>query len=445
MILMLIIVLILTVVIVSAFLVSAQRKNRMEKALALLKNGEYAEALRYFTELYKRNTNNKTVNWYIGLCHENMGNLELALVEYNKVALSTVFLPPLNEAEVHERMAMINLKLENAEKAAQEFRIVTALDPNNANAFYHLGIIERDSGETQQAITTLGKAVKADDNFIQAHLELGKLNYALSYLERAKKCLRKVIQLDSSLSGAHYYYALTLEKMRNFKDSIEEFQAALSDTIYNFDCHVHLGNIYMELSNPTQAFEHFEKAIELGTDTPEKLAELKYNYGNYLVVAGDLNRALKLWKEVEALVPDYKDTAQKIEIYGEVGRSENLTKLMTSSKQEFLTAGLSLCRILRVHVESHKYGKENFVEFKGSMRQGREEVNVIVHFARWTSQVGEIPVRELLERMTEENAAKGFFITTSLFSAKAQKHAKVRPLNLIDRQKLEEMLTKVYA
>ena len=88
---------------------------------------------------------------------------------------------------------------------------------------------------------------------------------------------------------------------------------------------------------------------------------------------------------------------------------------------------------------------EDFVEFTGGMRQGREDVTVIVHFARWTSQVGEIPVRDLLERMTEENAAKGYFITTSLFSAKAMKHAKVRPINLIDRHKLEEMLMKVYS
>jgi hypothetical protein len=172
---------------------------------------------------------------------------------------------------------------------------------------------------------------------------------------------------------------------------------------------------------------------------------VKYDYANYLVGGGELNRALTLWKEVHAAAPDYKDTAEKIEIYGEVGRSEHLTRLMTSPKKDFLAAGLSLCRQLRIQVEKHKFGKENFVELIGGMRQGREDAAVVVHFARWTSQVGEIPVRELLERMTEENATKGYFITTSLFSAKALKHAKVRPINLIDRQKLEEMLTKIYS
>jgi tetratricopeptide (TPR) repeat protein len=445
MILLLIIVLLLTLIIVTAFLVSAQRKSRLEKALNHLKNGEYTEALKMFTELYRRNPNNKSLNWYIGLCHENLGNLELALVEYNKVALSTVFLPPLNEAEIHERIAMINLKTGILEKAAQEFRIVTALDKKNVNAFYHLGIIERDSGEVQQAITTLGKAVQVDDTFLQAHMELGKLNYNLNYLDRAKKCFRKALLLDASFTEARFRYALTLEKMRNFKDSIEEFEAALEDAEYTFDCYVHLGNIYMELSNTIEAFEHFEKALQTGTQETEKLADLKYNYANYLVSSGELNKALTLWKEVQALIPEYKDTVQKIEIYGEVGRSEYLTRLLTSTKQDFLTAGLSLCKVLRVRTESHKFGKENFVEFKGSMRQGREDADVIIHFARWTTQVGELPVRELLERMNEENAAKGFFITTSTFSAKALKHAKVRPITLIDRIQLEELLAKVYS
>jgi tetratricopeptide (TPR) repeat protein len=445
MILMLIVVLILTAVIVIAFVINAQRKSRMERALSLLNSGEYEDALRGFLELYKRNPNNKSLNWYIGLCHENQGNLELALVEYNKVALSTAFLPPLNEADVHERIAAINERLGNMEKAAQEFRIVTALDQKNANAYFHLGLIERDSGDTQGAITTLSKAVRIDDSFVPAHLELGKLNLALNYLERAKKNFRKVIQIDVNLSEGHFHYGLALEKLRNFKDSIEEFQAALDDSAYAFDCYVHLGNIYMELSNTTQAFENFEKAIAFGSEEVEKLADVKYNYANYLIGAGDLNKALELWKEVQSIAPDFKDTVQKIEIYGEVGRSENLTRLMTSSKQDYLAAGLSLCRLLRIHVENHRYGKENFVEFKGVTRQGREDVTVIVHFVRWTSQVGELPVRELLEKMNEEGAAKGVFITTSLFSSKAQQHAKVRPVNLIDREKLEELLTKVYA
>ena len=445
MILLLIVILLLTLVAVAFVLVNAQRKSRREKALAHLKNGEYNDAMKTFAEMYKRSPNDKTLNWYIGLCHENLGNPELALVEYNKVALSTAFLPPLNEAEVHERIAVINLRIGNLEKAAHEFRIVTALDPNHVNALYQLGIIERDSGEPQKAITTLSKAVRADDSFVQAHMELGKLNYNLNYLERAKKALRRAVQLDQSLSEARYYFALTLEKMRNFKEAIEEFQIVLKEKSYTFDSYTHLGHIYMEMSNAVQAFENFEKALETGADDPQKIIELKYDYANYLVSAGELNRALTLWKEVQTVSPEYKDTAEKIEIYGEVGRSENLTRLMTSSKQDFLAAGLSLCRQLRIHVEKHKFGKENFVEFTGGMRQGREDVTVIVHFARWTSQVGEIPVRELLERMPEENAAKGYFLTTSLFSAKAMKHAKVRPINLIDRHKLEEMLTKVYS
>ena len=445
MILLLIVVLLLTLVVVTFVLVNAQRKSRRDKALAHLQNGEYSDAMKIFAEMYKRSPNDKTLNWYIGLCHENMGNQELALVEYNKVALSTAFLPPLNEAEVHERIAMINLRIGNLEKAAHEFRIVIALEPNHVNALYQLGIIERDSGEPQKAITTLNRVVKANDSFVQAHLELGKLNYNLNYLERAKKSLRRAVQLEESMGEARYYYALTLEKMRNFKEAIEEFHVVGKDKAFTFDAHAHLGYIYIEMSNAVQAFENFEKALDIGSKDSKKIIALKYDYANYLVSSGELNRALTLWKEVHAASPEYKDTAEKIEIYGEVGRSENLTRLMTSSKQDFLAAGMALCRQLRIHVEKHKFGKENFVEFIGSMRQGREDATVVVHFARWTSQVGEIPVRELLERMTDETAVKGFFITTSLFSAKAMKHAKVRPINLFDRHRLEEMLTKVYS
>lgn len=63
---------------------------------------------------------------------------------------------------------------------------------------------------------------------------------------------------------------------------------------------------------------------------------------------------------------------------------------------------------------------------------------------RWTNPVGEIPVRELLDRMAEEGATKGIFITSSRFSEKAQDLSKIRPLLLVEREQLETMLSKVY-
>jgi tetratricopeptide (TPR) repeat protein len=435
---------IITILLTASFLIRIQKKNKLEKAIIHLKNEEYEEALKLFMELYTKDPGNKLYNWYMGLCHENMKNYELALVEYNKAAMSTVFKPPLNEASIHERIALINLQIGNVKNAEQEFKIVVNLNPLHSGAYYYLGIIARNNNQYQEALNYFRNAVKIKKDFTEAYLELGKINYFLNHYDSAKKALLEALSIVPSLSEAHFYHALVLEKERNLNGAVEQFQYALRDDRYKFDSYAHLGSIYMELSDRVKAFDCYEKALQVGTADVKKLAEVKYTYASYLVAAGEIKKALQQWREVNEIYPNYKDTVTKLEVYGEVSKSENLTRLLASSKQEYLDTGMKLCKILSINIDKYTFGKENFIEFVGSRRVGRGEVTCIVHFARWTNQVGELPIRELIERMNEEGATRGVFITTSGFSAKAQKQANIRPIELIGKDKLEAMLSVVY-
>lgn len=439
-----IVMVVVSILLIAYFILRVQKRNKLEKAITHLRSDEYEEALKLFQELYTKERGNRLYNWYMGLCHESMKNYELALVEYNKASMSTVFRPPLNEAGIHERIALINMQIGNMKKAEQEFRIVTALNPLHSGAFYYLGVIARNNSQLQEAIIYFSNAVKIKKDFTEAYLELGKINYFLNHLDSAKKALLEALSNNPSLSEAHFFNALVLEKERSFEGAIEEFQYAFRDERYRFDCYAHLGAVYMELSDRGKAFDCYEKALQTGTADEKKLVEVKYTYATHLVQAGEIKKALEQWREVNELYPNYKDTVIKLEIYGEVSRSESLTRLMASSKQDFLDTGMNLCKILGITVEKYNFGKENFIEFVGSKRIGRGEMICIVHFARWTNQVGELPVRELIERMTEEGASKGIFITTSGFSAKALKHANIRPLELIAKERLEAMLAKAY-
>jgi len=435
---------VVSILLTASFLIKIQKKNKLERAIIHLKSEEYEEALKLFMELYTKDPGNKLYNWYMGVCHENMKNYELALVEYNKAAMSTVFKPPLNEASIHERIALINLQIGNVKNAEQEFRIVVTLNPLHSGAFYYLGVIARNNNQYQEALNYFRNAIKIKKDFTEAYLELGKINYFLNHYDSAKKALMEALANDPSLSEAHFYHALVLEKERNFNGAIEQFQYAMRDDKYKFDSNVHLGSVYMELSDRIKAFDCFEKALQIGTADDKKLAEVKYIYANYLVSAGEIKKALQQWREVNEIYPNYKDTITKLEVYGELSKSENLTRLLASSKQEYLDTGMKLCKVLSINVDRYTFGKENFIEFVGSRRIGRGEVACIVHFARWTNQVGELPIRELIERMNEEGAARGVFITTSGFSAKAQKQANIRPIELIGKEKLETMLSVVY-
>ncbi len=441
-------ILIIVPLVVAIFVIRAQTRSKLEKGLKLIEDGDFERAIGIFNELSKKNSSNRSHNWYRGLCYEGLGNFEMALVEFNNAAFSTTFRPPLNEVDIHKKIARININLGNGKKAESEFLLITTLDSagqeDRAEANYYLGIISRNRDELQKGVEYFTQAIQLRPKFPLAYLELGKLNFQLTRFDAARKALMKAVSEDPDLVEANYYYGILLERDRSFKKGIEEFDIAMQDERYKFSSYFHLGLIHMELFDRELSFDFFEKALKLGTPDQEELLDLKYRYANFLVDEGNINRAIELWNQIQSVQHGYKDTESKLRIYTEVSRSASLSRFITTPKQEFLETGRALCRLLHIHIEDYRFGEENFIEFKGILSAGGIERMCIVHIARWTNQVGEIPVRELLERMNEVNATRGIFITSSKYSEKAMELSNIRPIELIARERLEMLLTKVY-
>jgi tetratricopeptide (TPR) repeat protein len=431
-------------VFIGIFLRSSKSEKKYDQAIEFFDAEKYKEALELFQELLAKDSINKLYNWYIGQCYENLQNYELAIVEYNKVALSTKFPPPINETEIHEKLAMMNLKIGNVKKAYQEFQIVTTLSPNNAEAFYYLGVLTKNNDDMQKSLEYFDRAIMSSDNFPEAYLEHGKLNYHLKHIDKAKRSFVRAIEQNPDMPEAHYYYGMILEKDRIYQKGIREFRLALEDNRFRFDSYVHLGNIYWALEQKEESFKNFEKALELGKGKGEALVEAKYQYADRLVQAGDLNKAISMWNEIYNVSPKYKDVENRLQVYGEISKSENLTKFITSLKNDFLTAGNAICKLLKLNIEKYQFKKDDFLEFVGNQRAGGGELLCVLFLTRWTTQVGELPLRELLDRMAEEGATKGIFVTSAHFLEKAQDLSKIRPLTLLDREELEKLLAKIY-
>ncbi|UCB45324.1 MAG: tetratricopeptide repeat protein [Spirochaetota bacterium] len=434
---------VLVLVIVGVLFFKARQKRKYERAGILYKNGRFEEALKLFQELLAKNPRKKIYFWNIGLCYEQLGNYEMALVEFNKLALSTSFDSSLKEVDIHNKIALLNLKINNIDKAWKEFQIVASIDPEHAESFYNLGLISVRKSDYQRAMDYFEKACQYREQYPESWLELGKVYLKQNYFEKARKALINVITQRPSLTEAHFNYAIVLEKERSYKQSIEEFQQAAEDNRFRFHSMVHLGNIYISLNNKEMAFDYFEKALAFGTVDNKELIETKYRYANYLIGSGNINKALKLWREIDSVQTGYKDVKNKIDIYGEINKSSILSRFITMNKQDFIETSKSLCKKLKVKIEKADTEKKDFVEFVGTFRVGRDEMTCIVDIARWINKVGEIPIRELLERMNDRGASKSIFVTSSTFTQKALDLSNIRPVELIDKDRLEHMLEEI--
>jgi restriction endonuclease Mrr len=62
---------------------------------------------------------------------------------------------------------------------------------------------------------------------------------------------------------------------------------------------------------------------------------------------------------------------------------------------------------------------------------------------RITQPIGELTLRELQEDMKKNGAQRGMIITTSTFAPSANEYASTRPIDLIDKKKLTDILRNI--
>ena len=125
---------------------------------------------------------------------ESQGNYVGAIAEYR-----TVLVLDPGRPGIHQRLGRTLLAQWHAtqliashDEAKKEFALELEGDPNNSNASYELGEMNRQSGDLKEARAFFEMAVRAHDDFVEAHVGLanvlasqGDWAEAVPHLERA--------------------------------------------------------------------------------------------------------------------------------------------------------------------------------------------------------------------------------------------------------------------
>lgn len=91
-------------------------------------------------------------------------------------------------------------------------------------------------------------------------------------------------------------------------------------------------------------------------------------------------------------------------------------------------------------VETTKTTGDGGIDLVAYNKQPIIKGKYIIQCKRWSSSVGEPILRDLYGAMTHERASKGILITSGTFTQSAIKFVEGKPLELIDRGQLEDLL-----
>lgn len=176
----------------------------------------------------------------LGATYEQLKKLPEAIAAYQRAL-------DMEPGDLHtaEALAQALLANDQLDESLKQYRALTEADPENAEAFVHIGEILRRQSHFEQALVAIRKARSIQPNSLEAGYNEGLLLDVLGRLDESAKVYADMVELTSHANGAY-----TDEEKRNRSIFLER-----------------LGSVYLEQNRTDLALATYQKLIDLGGES----------------------------------------------------------------------------------------------------------------------------------------------------------------------------------
>ena len=190
---------------------------------------------------------------------------------YYDITGGTVQLPDSARLESWELINQgISLSVLGYYREAEEcYRQALKLEPNDARAYYNLGITYRDQNNLDAAINEYVKALAINPNYLEAHFQLGGIYSLKDNSELAIGEFKEALRINPDDDGTHYMLGLVYLKQDKFNEAIAEFKEALRINPHDADFHHKLGMAYQGQGQFHMAIAEYREALTIDPNSSD--------------------------------------------------------------------------------------------------------------------------------------------------------------------------------
>ncbi|MDD5066712.1 MAG: tetratricopeptide repeat protein, partial [bacterium] len=412
----------------------------------LLESGNTAVAIKNLKLFLAKNERNIMAHWYLGEAYYAEKKYELAIVEYKYVLKIADFSKELTEVMVRKRLARIYQEFNQLEEAQKEYILITNLEPENYEAYYQIGVLFYKRNLFDNSVAYFQKALRINPQHSETHYYLGMLYFNTGRFDEAQNALNKSLQYNSKNLKAHLYLGLIHKAFNQFDLATKEFEIAVRDPDLKIRALLENGKTYLDSGNIAKAVVELERALKSTAVEDEVKIEVRYWLSNCYERNRDLHNAIEQWEIIMQLRPSYKDVPEKLSSYSDLRTDDRLKDFLTASTQNFQAICEKMVQSMGYSIiDISPVSDENFdciaMESEAKWRNVRR-MKALFKVRRVTKPISVMPIKDLQEEMKKLSADKGVFIVTSNFAPSAAQFAATRPIDLIDKKQLTELLKK---
>ena len=422
--------------------------KKLEAVPRLIKQGKTANAIKLSKQILSKNPKNYMAHYYLGKAYLKEDRKELAIIEYKTVDENALFGEGIDESQFRTEYAALLMKCNQQNEALKNYLLLTKQAPNAADNFFQVGLIYEQQGRYDLALGFMQKAALLDKKNAKAHAEIGFMCYRTKKYIEAKKEIDLAIKLNPENYTSYYYLGKILKDSKDIGGAIKAFEKAQRAADVKQKAIIEHGSCFMLAIRYDIAILDFQRAVDLDKEnTNQETLFARYFLAACYEKMHKIDKAIEQWESIHKKNKAFRDVAGKLTEYKDLQANDYLKDYLTSGNDEFIeickNATTKSLKLKILTCDSKKWGCEITGINQGdeSWMNVKKQV-VLIRFYRNPEPIDEPAIHETLDIMKSMGSVKSFIFSSSDFSVAAKRYSENRPVELVEKQKLEAVLSK---
>jgi protein O-GlcNAc transferase len=224
------------------------------------------------------------------------GHLQQALSEATKMLMQFP-----TSVVLYNISGAANFDLMQFDAAIDNYKQAIKIKPDYADAYYNMGVVQKDKGDLAAAIHSYKQAIKINPSFANAYHDMGNALNANNEQDAAINSYKQAIRINPNLFKAYNNIGHILSAKGDQGAAIDSYKKALKirpNYVYAYN---NMGVSLADKGEIEASIECYKQALKIKPD----YAEAYYNMGHALVVKGELEPGIKSLEMALKFKQDY--------------------------------------------------------------------------------------------------------------------------------------------
>lgn len=422
--------------------------KQMETMFKQLNQGKAGSVARTAKQIITKQPRNVDAHYLLGKAYLAQEKPELALMELKTVNEIGLFDGYTDEGEFRKTIARLYERFKQPDEALKEYLLLIKLEQSEADHYYKAGELFEQRNNSEKAVNYYRKTLELAPRHSMARYRLGYVLYRNKKGMEAKKQFEAALQSDSTNYKAHFYMGKILKENHDYVGALVSFEKAQRDQELKTKALIERGSCYMNLKDFEKAAVELERAIKLNEeDSSQEILYARYFLSLAYEQTRNYDDAIKQWETIYKKKPSFKDVAEKLSQYQELRTDDHIKDYLTAGNSEYT----DICKAITGQAMDLQISDASeiqngcqiiAVESSAKWRNAKKQPKLL-----WFLRVPEIltdsTIRAMHENMKKNNMTRGVIASSSGFTKKALDFAESRPIDLVDKEKLQKLLAGI--